>query len=129
MFGSGSKKQARKRTERQSPAWIKGLLIGALFVPALAWGQSPVVTPPNSHFPAAQRSSGEVALGQSVINGPAEKYTGSWLEHVSDNRIPPHPAGTICVVAQSWCAMELPGPVNSPCACPGLYGRTRGHLE
>jgi hypothetical protein len=50
---------------------------------------------------------------------------GGW----SNRSIPPHPPGIICVVPNSWCAMEIPGAVGAPCSCPGLYGRVKGALN
>ena len=43
--------------------------------------------------------------------------------------IPDHPAGLVCVVHTSWCAMLVPGPAGAPCSCPTLYGRTTGVLR
>ena len=48
---------------------------------------------------------------------------------VPPQTIPAHPAGLVCVVHASWCAMLVPGDAGAPCSCPTLYGRTTGVLR
>ena len=48
---------------------------------------------------------------------------------VPQQSIPDHPAGLVCVVQASWCAMLVPGRPGAPCSCPTLYGRTAGILR
>jgi hypothetical protein len=74
---------------------------------------------------------------------PGEVPTNSMRDHVAPmpdhaapipggvpmQSIPDHPAGLVCVVRASWCAMLVPGTAGAPCSCPTLYGRTAGILR
>jgi len=156
MFGPGWKNRVSlsRRADRWRLVWAELLLIGALLAPGEAWCQAAIVVPgnpiistdqspgqmmfghPTAGFPAAIVvpsnpiiSAGHTLPGQMMFDHPTAAFTTPWSPaNVIGNAIPSHPAGTICITPKSWCAMGVPGPVHSPCSCPGLYARTSGSL-
>ncbi len=130
MFGPGWNKRMRRHAARRRLDWL-GLSLAAalLLAPAAAWCQTAIGAPP----PPGSSPDSRAAFGVLMFGRPpaAEVATHPWwpTQVASIPPIPPHPPGTICVVPNSWCAMGIPGPVRSPCSCPGLYGRTRGSLD
>ncbi len=99
-------------------------------IPKLALLVAALATPPGTGHtqPLARMASAPSGPQQAPRSTPPVFDRG--LPGLPGPRtVPSHPAGTLCMIPGSWCAMAVPGKVQSSCRCPGLSGPVRGKVS